>query len=137
MNFLPIDPSSSKVAVLTVMNMLKSRGTFDVIVSIGERVFLAVISEEIRKVPKAVVRQSDTEVGVLAFLLFKIPDGVAAFKFLVFTITDVNPSLADFDGNIVGQIPNLSLPKIVQFALRVLFAANHNLVAGNFIKMAL
>ena len=137
LNFSPVAPPSSKGVVLTIMNVLKSRDAFDTIASIGKRVFLTVTSGENRKLPKAVVRRSDAVVEVPTFVLFKIPVGMAAFRFLVFTIPDVDPSFVAFTGTFVGLYPNLSLPKIVYPTLRVLFAANHNLVAGHAIKVAL
>ena len=69
--------------------------------------------------------------------MFKIPADVAAFRFLVFKIPDRDTSFTELGGNTLGLGPNLVLPTIVQFALRGLFAASHNLVAGQSSKVAL
>ena len=57
-------------------------------------------SGENQKLPKAVVRWFDAEVGLPTFGLFEIPTSVATFRFLVFKIPNVDPSFADVAGNL-------------------------------------
>ena len=79
---------------------------------------------------EAIVCQVDADFDVPGSLLFKIPACAAAFLFLVFKIPVGDTSFMELSDVGLGLGPNVTHPAIVKLAQRVLFKANHNLVAG-------
>ena len=69
-------------------------------------------------------------------MLFPVIPCPGEFRFLVFTMPVFTVTLAA-SGKTTGFGPNFSWSKIDQFEPSALFAANHTLVAGEWIKLAL
>ena len=69
-------------------------------------------------------------------MVFTLPLRPGEFRLLVFTISVFTFALAA--GNTTASFgPNFSWSKINQFEPSALFAANHTLVAGDWIKLVL
>ena len=69
-------------------------------------------------------------------MVFTVPPRPGEFRFLVFTMPVFIVTLAA-GGTTTGFGPNFSWSKIDQFEPSALFAANHTLVTGDWIKLAL
>ena len=68
-------------------------------------------------------------------MVFTLSPRPGEFRFLVFKIPVFTVTLAA-GGTTAGFGPNFSWSKIDQFEPSALFAANHTLVAGDWIKLA-